>query len=98
MVSLRAALNRRIGNETRPKVRWPFHTLDAISTLLRTDPQNQATTIRYYKKRGVGNLHKMSCNSDGSNRPTRGKSGRWSDRMHRRDHGESAISAYSHPR
>src|SRR5271169_1632054 len=31
MVSLRAALNRRMGKETSPKVRCPFQTLDAIN-------------------------------------------------------------------
>src|SRR6266567_8280594 len=40
-VSLRAALNNRIGNETRPNVRWPLHTLAAITTPL------YAKTIRH---------------------------------------------------
>src|SRR5690349_1028296 len=44
-VSLRAALKRRTGNETRPKVRWPFHTLDAIC-----EPQSLRLS-RYYKAR-----------------------------------------------
>src|ERR1700686_241028 len=30
MRSVRAALNRRIGMEIRPKVKWPFQTLVAI--------------------------------------------------------------------
>jgi hypothetical protein len=30
MVSLRAALKSRTGNETMPNARWPFQTLDAI--------------------------------------------------------------------
>jgi hypothetical protein len=33
MVSLRAALKSRMGNDTRPKVRWPFQTLAAIIAL-----------------------------------------------------------------
>ena len=43
MVSLRAALKSRIGNETRPKVRWPFQTLDAIKSL------SELWFSRYYK-------------------------------------------------
>src|SRR5581483_5556744 len=32
MLSLRAALYNLIGNDTRPKVRCPFHTVDAIGS------------------------------------------------------------------
>src|SRR5438128_9509150 len=43
MVSLRAALNSRIGNDTKPNVRWPFQVLAAI------EPLSQNSVSRYYK-------------------------------------------------
>jgi len=34
MLSLRAALYNLTGNETRPKVRCPFHTVDAMASIV----------------------------------------------------------------
>ena len=46
IVSLRAALNSRTGNETIPKVRWPFQTLDAI---IAAPDQQLPCFSQYYK-------------------------------------------------
>src|SRR3954468_6848537 len=51
-VSLRAALYNLTGKDTRPKVRWPFHTVEAIKSPLQK--QGETKGLNIYHAAGTG--------------------------------------------
>src|SRR3954463_10790396 len=52
-VSLRAALYNLTGKDTRPKVRWPFHTVEAIRNPLQKQGETKGLNIYHAARSGA---------------------------------------------
>src|SRR5436305_10882693 len=52
-VSLRAALYNLTGKDTKPKVRWPFHTVEAIRLPLKKQGETRGSTYITVPEQGA---------------------------------------------